>query len=343
MKSREARHTTLTLSEHLDRLPLPIRGVLRALTIFQRLGMQYRMRRPVVAVPLRIISYGNITVGGTGKTPAVIRRAQEEIVRGERVGVLTRGYFSKRVREPLVLEPEVPWPTVRDSVGDEAAVIRRHVPHAWIIKSRDRIAGAHKALECGITSLLLDDGFQAVRLARDEDIVVINARDPFGNGYLIPRGILREEKAALRRATALCLTHCDEVEDTAPLREELFALNPDAAVEETVHQPVAIWHPASDELLGVDALKGQNVTALCAIGNPASFQATLEKLGIRVEASRFFRDHATIPPSMFSRASCVVMTEKDAVRLTQAPDNVFAVVIQLARFHREEKVIERNP
>ncbi|MBI2431890.1 MAG: tetraacyldisaccharide 4'-kinase, partial [Candidatus Hydrogenedentes bacterium] len=208
------------MGKELDRLrernigwPSPLDYLLGVGTPLVRLGMWWRLRGPRTRVEARVISLGNLTAGGTGKTPAVIARAQAEIAAGRRVAVLTRGYGSQRVREPYVLPPGTPLPEtpLYKLIGDEPALIRRRAPGITLVKSADRVAGAHAAIAAGCDTILLDDGFQAVALERDENILLVDATNAFGNGHLLPRGILREPVAAAGRATEIILTRCDQV------------------------------------------------------------------------------------------------------------------------------------
>src|SRR5690606_37223327 len=168
-------------------IPAPIALALTAATPLTRLGMALRRASKPVRVDARVISIGNITAGGTGKTPAVIERVKQELAAGQRVAVLTRGCGAAPSDATIAL-PGAQAAIQPERVGDEAALIGRHAPEALIVRDADRIRGAHAALAEGCTTLVLDDGFQYVQLARDEDIVLIDATNPFGNGHLLPRG-----------------------------------------------------------------------------------------------------------------------------------------------------------
>ncbi len=321
------------LAERIRRgepVPRPLAALLTVLTPITRLGMARRMKQPVRTVNARVISFGNLTVGGTGKTPAVIERAAAELAAGRRVAVLTRGYGGRN-RDPLFMaDATMPTATAAWLLGDEPALILKRVPGVILVKAGDRVAGAQAVIaRFGCDTLILDDGFQYLRLGRDENVVVIDATNPFGNERLIPRGILREDVGALTRATRILLTHCDKV-DTGPLEARLASLAPTAPVRRTRHAPTHLWRVVDGARVSLDAIKGQSIAAACAIGNPDAFFSTLESLGARVEARHAFRDHATFNPARLTlRNQPLVVTEKDAVRMTNPPPEVLALAIAL--------------
>jgi tetraacyldisaccharide 4'-kinase len=302
--------------------------------------MWLRLHRPRVRIDARVISFGNITAGGTGKTPAVIERVQRELTAGHKVAVLTRGYGAKKTsREPLVVSG-AEAPSMWESVGDEPALIARKAPDVVIAKAADRVAAAREAIErFGCDTLILDDGFQYVRLERDENIVVIDATNPFGNGRLLPRGILREPECALGRATHVILTRCGAMDGMdsmdkmdgmdAKLAEALRRYCPNVPVRRTQHMPDKLWRVSDGEEVALDELRGKPVTAVCAIGNPDGFHRTLEELGAVVHERRAFRDHAVIPREALVADGTIVTTEKDAVRMADASENVLALGIAL--------------
>lgn len=305
----------------------PIALALTAATPITRLGMAIRRAKKPVRVDARVISFGNITAGGTGKTPAVIERVKQELAAGQRVAVLTRGYGAVASDTTIALagaeaalQPE--------RVGDEAALIGRHAPEALIVRDADRIRGARVAVERGCDTLVLDDGFQYVQLARDEDIVLIDATNPFGNGRLLPRGILREPVGALARATSIVVTRCDQAADVDAVVSRLRAIVPDIAIRTTQHAPVGLWNADSQKRLPLDMLRDRDVTEVCAIGRPEAFRATLESLGARVTEVHTFRDHAPIDTSR-ARGAFVVTTEKDAIRMKRGPSHWWALEVAL--------------
>jgi tetraacyldisaccharide 4'-kinase len=313
-----------------EEIPLPLAMALSAAVPAVQLGMWLRLRRPRHRVAARVISFGNITAGGTGKTPAVIERARIETAAGHCVAVLTRGYGSQKTPEPLIVPAGEANPDLADRIGEEAALIRCRVPEVTIVKSSDRVAGAAAAIvHGGCDTLLLDDGFQQVALERDENILVIDATNPFGNGRLLPRGILREPLRAMRRATAILLTRCDQAEALPALEAQLRTLCPGIPLRKTRHAPTRLWRVANGEQQPLDTLQNTEIAALCAIGNPDAFFATLERRGATIRQRIPFPDHQTIPVEAIPKEGLVIITEKDAMRLKSPPENLLALGIDL--------------
>jgi len=256
-----------------------------------------------------VISVGNLTVGGTGKTPCVEYVARFCREQGLRVAILSRGYGSAGG-----------W-------NDEALLLEENLPDVPHLQGADRVALAQAAVEeLESEVLVLDDGFQHRRLRRDLDVVLIDATNPWGHGYLLPRGLLREPRSSLRRAGVIVLTRCDQV--SLPMlrrfREEISLIVPGVPVAVTVHQPVELVDAEQrTELLAL--VKQSPVAAFCGIGNPEAFRRTLADLGAEVCAFRSYSDHHA-----YTRAdvqglrtwagqqpehSLVLTTQKDLVKL----------------------------
>ncbi|MDQ1256241.1 MAG: Tetraacyldisaccharide 4-kinase, partial [Candidatus Hydrogenedentes bacterium] len=300
-----------------DPVPLPLAALLSAATPVQRLGMFLRLRKPRTRVEARVISFGNITAGGTGKTPAVIERARIEIAAGHRVAVLTRGYGTAASQEPLLVASteDASFIEMAKRVGDEPALIVRRAPGVAVVKCADRVAGARKALREGYDTLILDDGFQCVQLERDENVLVIDAAHPFGNGRLIPRGILREPLHHMARATHIVLTRCDQARGLPALLETVARFCPGVPVRQTRHAPQRLWRLCDNVEAPLAALKNRTVKAACGIGNPEAFYRTIESLGAIIGARAAYRDHASIPMDALAGVEWTVTTEKDAMRI----------------------------
>ena len=313
-----------------DPLPPGLGPLLQAFTPITRFGMWWRLRQPAVKIDAHVISFGNITAGGAGKTPAVIARAQEELAAGRRVAVLSRGYGSAKVQEPYACDRIDDLAATARLIGDEPALILRYAPGVVLVKAADRVAGARHALDAfGCDTVILDDGYQHVRLARDENIVLIDASNPFGSGHLVPRGMLREPLRALNRATEILLTRCDQAADLLALEARLHEYRPDLTPKHSRHAPRRIWRVATGETLPLDWLNGREVYACCSIAQPGDFFRSLEKLGAHLVSRRAFPDHQPIPLDALPTDSPVLVTEKDAVRMARPPAGVYALGIAL--------------
>ena len=227
-----------------------------------------------VGVP--VVSVGNLTLGGTGKTPMVEWIARWYGEQGVRPAVISRGYGAKAGAQ-----------------NDEALELAQKLPNVRHLQNPDRVAAARKAVEeldCQL--IVLDDGFQHRRIARDLDVVMLDALEPFGFGHVFPRGMLREPIFALRRADVLALSRCDLLEPHE--RDEIWRLArrhaPDAVKLEVAHAPRALLSSSGREQ-PVESLRGEPVAAFCGLGNPTGFRHTLEACGFKVAEFREFPDH----------------------------------------------------
>jgi tetraacyldisaccharide 4'-kinase len=260
-------------------------------------------------VPVAVVSIGNLTLGGTGKTPCVEYVAGIYRQQGLRVAILSRGYGS--------------------SVGrnDEALVLEENlldVPH---LQGADRVALARRAVEeLKSEVVILDDGFQHRRLKRDLDLVLVDATDPWGQGSLFPRGLLREPLRNLRRASMVLVTRCDQVDEETRVRiqKEIARHAPNTPVAQTRHKPVE-FYSSERNTVPLQRLKTHPVAAFCGIGNPLAFRQTLADLGAEVSAFRSFPDHHAYSQldiddlrgwAEQQAKECILMTtQKDLVKL----------------------------
>jgi tetraacyldisaccharide 4'-kinase len=253
-----------------------------------------------------VISVGNITTGGTGKTPMVVWVVERLREAGCRPAILTRGYKS------------------HEGVSDEAELLKAQtgVP---VIVNPDRVAGAREAIAQGADVLVMDDGFQHRRLRRDLDIVLIDATNPFGYGFCLPRGLLREPPSALRDAHAIVITRSDAVfaEDLSKLRARLVRLAPQASISIAIHKPVCLMSGRGKKH-SFESISGKSVFAFCGIGNPRSFFDTVKDLGAEIAGQMVFEDHVLYSPEVVesivqklaeANADFAVTTQKDMVKL----------------------------
>lgn len=267
-------------------------------------------RARVERVDVPVISVGNLTAGGTGKTPLVAWLAGWLQARGYRVGLVSRGYKS-----------------VGGQPNDEARELHRLRPDVPHVQQADRAAAARRAIaEFGAQVLLLDDAFQHRRFHRDLDIVLLDALQPFGYGHLLPRGLLREPLTGLARADVVGLSRADLVEPStrAALRAEVRRHAPRAEWIELAHRPCQLIN-AAGQTLPVAALAERPVAAFCGIGNPRAFRRSLEQLGYRLTTFQAFPDHCAYGPGELAAldrclqrepaAEALVCTGKDLVKL----------------------------
>ena len=287
------------------------------------------MQRKTHRVDARVISVGNITAGGTGKTPTVLHQIAALARENEdRIGVLTRGYGSAKTSEPL-LSSRLTEEEYVEQLGDEPALILQKHPEVLVVKGRDRVACAQIAVSAGqCTVLILADGFQYVRLHRDENVLVIDATNPFGNGQLIPRGILREPMEAIARATAVVLSRCDQATDLGALENTIRSYS-NVPLERTRHTPTVYVQARSGREEPLETFHGTDVILASGIGNPDAFRATVASTGCNVVECRVRRDHAALTQEDLRAELPIVITEKDAVKLRNAPENVYALRIEL--------------
>ena len=266
---------------------------------------------PAAHAPVPVISVGNLTLGGTGKTPLVAWLARMLAARGLRPAIVSRGYGA-----------------ARGQCSDEAAELAVLLPAVPHVANRDRVAGACTAAAAGAQIVLLDDGFQHRRLARDLDIVAVDATDPFGCDRLFPRGLLREPLAGLQRAQAVVLTRAAAVDADrrAAIRRRLqqaCRAGSEPAWIEATHQPVQL-RSAAGNTQPLSTLQAGRVAAFAGIGNPAAFREAVAALGAELVGFRPFPDHYAYSSGDLAelgdwaaslRADLVVTTLKDLVRI----------------------------
>lgn len=275
-----------------------------------------------VAAPVPVVSVGNLTFGGTGKTPTTAALVRDLVRRGRRPAILSRGYGRAGDRPEVVLGPE---PHLGPSqVGDEPLELALRLPGIPVVVDADRSRGAVLAADHGADVVILDDGFQYLRLGRDLDLVLVDAGDPFGGGRLPPSGRLREPVAALRRADAVLVTKLESPDDPAwpRLRHEIRRLCGDVPVAGA--RLVATRLRTPDGPAEPEVLAGAPVVAFAGIGRPAGFLAMLRRAGARVVGERWFPDHHRYRPEeveavveLARRHGAVPLTTaKDAVKIT---------------------------
>ncbi len=284
--------------------------------------------RPVRRLPCPVICIGNLTVGGSGKTPCTLALAQWFQARGRHPGILLRGYGRHGSGVTVAAdarEARARW----EAVGDEAVLLARRLAGVPVVVGANRFqAGLESLRRFRLDLLLLDDGFQHRQLHRDLDLVMVDATDPFGGGRLLPRGRLREPISRLGCAHAIILSRTDQARDLAAVRRALAQIAPGVVQILTRHRPSRLRELAGGEELPLSSLQGRRLLAVSGIANPAGFHGTLAALGGIVAGEVTFPDHHPYAPADLSRvarearearAELVVTTEKDAVRMPAAP------------------------
>jgi tetraacyldisaccharide 4'-kinase len=276
-----------------------------------------------------VISVGNITTGGTGKTPFVIwlyKFLQQNRIQ---CAILTRGYKTRRascVMRRAKNERDTQH-TMRSTI-DEPAILAETCPQANVIVNPDRVAGANEAVnKFDAKILIMDDGFQHRRLARDLDIITIDATQPFGYGKLLPAGLLREPADSLKRADAIVITRSDQVadEELADLERKLLSINNNMTTARATHSPVCA-KTIDNKVISIEELKDKKILAFCGIGNPDAFLNTIKNLGANPVGAKIYDDHyhytdkdvADIrKEAMHLKTDLILTTQKDWSKISE--------------------------
>jgi tetraacyldisaccharide 4'-kinase len=297
-------------------LSLPYGVAVRAKTFFYSIGLWNSKR-----LPCPVICVGNITVGGTGKTPLVMALATGLMERGIPVAILSRGYKGNKPSGPLVSDGQTIFLSPAES-GDEPFLMAQALKGVPILIGKDRFINGHMALQrFGVRGLLLDDGYQHFQLHRDLNILLVDSHIGFGDHHLLPRGILREPLAHLRRAHLFVLTKAENTEMCKPLEKVLRQYHPSSLVFHSHYEPRGLVGP-KEEWDGLHSAKGKKVLALSGIANPEYFSLLLRKCGMEIVSEAVFPDHHRFTNedlvSIEERSKGVdwiVTTEKDMVKL----------------------------
>lgn len=302
-----------------------------------------------------VVSIGNITVGGTGKTPVVEMFAKALTKGGRKVAILTRGYKSERPPKPPLLKRVshrflaliyqkkiIPPPPriVSDGIsnepllsslkaGDEPFMLAQNLKGVAIVVDKDRVNGGRHALrEFGVDTLLLDDGLQYLKLRHRLDIVLVDRQSPFGNEHMLPRGFLREPPRNLRRASYIFITKCDGSSNDA-LIKRIRTYNRTAEIIECRHRPLHLTNISTREQIPLEFLKDKDIATISGIAKPESFEGGLRQLGANIRYSRHFADHHRYTEAEMNdfilkaddrAVDMIVTTEKDFVRFPNTTD-----------------------
>lgn len=320
-----------------------LRAVLRFISVFYRLAVALRnllydisIKRQT-KVSAAVVSIGNITTGGTGKTPLVGWLCNYFTRQNIKTAVLTRGYKKKH------------------DIADEPAMLAKAVPDAAIIVNPDRTAGAKKAInEYNAKLLVMDDGFQHRKLARDVNIVAIDATKPFGNGRILPAGLLREPIKSVKRADAVIITRANQnsPEKIEEIKKRISEIKPEIIFATAVHKPMYI-KLIKDQHLPLSELADRKIFAFCGIGNPGAFFQTLSDMSLNIVGTKVYNDHhryttddiaAIYEDARYKQAEFVLTTHKDWIKTALLSVDKFQIpfaslMVELEFVDGQEKII----
>lgn len=291
---------------------------------------------------VQVISVGNVTVGGTGKTPLVEKLARELQKRGRHVAILSRGYrkkektFGEKLKDQFSGKGPTPPRIVSDGKnllldsemsGDEPYMLATNLNNVVVLVDKDRVkSGRYAVKHFGCDTLILDDGFQYQKLKHRFDLVLVDRTNPFGNGNVLPRGILREPAQNIARAKFICITKAPKGTDTTALKKRIRELNSKAGIMECNHEPTSLVEAFTRIVHPLSNLEGKRVFALSGIASPLSFENSLEALGATIISRKRYADHHRfsqqeiidiVLEAQEAGAEAIITTEKDAVRMTR--------------------------
>ena len=282
---------------------------------------------------IQVISIGNVTAGGTGKTPVTEIFARTLAAEGRKVAILSRGYrrkeapwwqrlFTQVIEKPLVVSDGKHVLLDSATGGDEPYMLASNLPGVAVVVDRNRVkAGRYAVKRLGCDTIILDDGFQYQKLKHSIEVVLVDATNPFGNGNMLPRGVLREPARNLKRADIIFLTKCHG--DVSAVKAEVRKYNKTAEIVECNHTPRVLRDVWSREEFPLDWLQGKTTCTLSGIASPKGFENSLRRLGARVVWCERYADHHRYDASevlyALNRtadmgADALITTEKDAVR-----------------------------
>ncbi len=298
-------------------------------------------------LPRPVISIGNLTLGGAGKTPFAIYVAHLLCELGAIPALLSRGYGRESADDILAVAPGDSLERAALVLGDEPALVRREVPAVWLGISNDRYSAGRKILERGVTPIfILDDGFQHLKLHRDLDVLILDRTQPLRKNRVIPGGSLREPVNGLRRAQVVVINESLPRNPNDDLENFVHKLNPEARVYYCTQRidsltPFSQWQTHASK--GTQVRVSGTAYLVAALGNPERFRLNVEALGLEVRRCRFFRDHRRLSrrdwedcgrEARKAGADILITTEKDAIKLDHGPDLPLFVASQSVRLEQ---------
>ncbi len=316
-----------------DIVSAPIRAVLYVLSLLNDAIMRLRNKLydarilPVCKMPCTVISVGNIIIGGTGKTPVVMMTAQLLKDAGKHVAVVSRGYKREGGPEPLIVSDGATLLVSPSEAGDEPHLIASILEDIPVVVGADRCSAARLAVErFSPDVIVLDDAFQHRSIHRDTDIVTVEADNPAGSGYLLPRGLLRESLRAFERVKVIVATGYRDSHNCDDIEKKIRKLNPSAALFYSRTVAAGFRELGKRERIETDTVRGKKISALSNIANPESFRRLLESLGANIVLWTVMPDHHRYSRKEFddimsrsrdAGSAIVVMTAKDEKNLPE--------------------------
>jgi len=354
LKKLSGRLRTIWYSDTAPSVLNPLRLILSFLSLFYRSAVSLKNMMYDFGIirqsklPCKVISIGNVTVGGTGKTPTVIALAKSLKEKGYRPAVLSRGYGGMAKAAVNVVSDGSRILMTQVDAGDEPLLIAKAADGIPVLTGPERIRTGHFAIEnLKANVLILDDAFQHRRIFRDVDIVILNREQPFGNGFLLPRGPLREPTAALKRAHFV-IWRDSERDGRYPKYQEQ-GIGWFLPVLSVYLQPKDIISADKGDVYPLEFVKGKKVCAFAGIASPEAFRRTIESLGWAVTSFIDFPDHYRYDEEDISyiqrrctdsSSDIIVTTEKDGIRLTDFPDflkDVFFLRVEMEMLPSREE------
>jgi tetraacyldisaccharide 4'-kinase len=315
-------------SDQMNSMTFALRplGSLYGVAMKARRALYRSGRLQVHELGVPVISVGNLTTGGTGKTPLVEWIAKELARRGRRVCILTRGY-ARSSRTRVVASDGNEILSDANLAGDEPLLLAERLKGlAAVVCDADRVSAARWALENLRSDVfILDDGYQHLRVARDLNILTIDATNPWGNGKLLPAGILRESRSEIDRADCVVITRANDPQATETLEQDIAANDAAGPVfrsQMRLMEPRSIQGMLERSVIAADEIKAAPIAAFCGIGNPESFFSLLRRASYQVRHTHTFRDHHSYSQSDIDRVVRESVTQGAQVLLTTAKDEV---------------------
>ncbi len=343
-KAIEQKWKEIVSGKRTDRFARFARGVLSAASKLFGIAVRSRTKMYEHGIIKRswpgcvVISIGNITVGGTGKTPVTETFARALTIGGRKVAIVSRGYKARSPSLKWRRKHRQFYPTTRivhdgknlllgaRLAGDEPYMLAKNLENVIVIVDHDRVRGSRYAIShYGVDTILLDDGMQHIRLQRQIDVVLIDATCPFGFEKLLPAGLLREPLSGLKRATHIIITKSKHI-DINPIKTVIRKYNTEAEIMSCYYEPVSLINLHTGEQLPLETLNGNNVFVMTGIAQPDGFSKLLKEYGATVQRVYTYPDHHRFRRDeiehVYKRASnwhadAVIITEKDSVRFSK--------------------------